>query len=278
MARSLKEFEQENQEAPVNTEIPTPSDAGQPSVKESMVIIDGKERPLKNYEAELRRKSEEEKEQMRLSYEQRLLDLQQRNTQPQQNWYDVIQQEAEQEIALTGKAVPLQTILKVSQSLYQRNIAETLKTKDNAEKEVRSFKRSIRKDPDFNEIEDAFDELVEQLKPEQINAPTLEVIHRSVRGSRLDEIVKKAKAEGRQEALKDSQIVGGTPVESSSGGTPPKTSLTSEQKTDMDRMNHENTMEWTEQEYKDALLKKQNRFKASGAKNIPQTLNDIMIK
>jgi hypothetical protein len=62
------------------------------------------------------------------------------------------------------------------------------------------------------------------------------------------------------------------------GGTPPKTSLTAEQRAELDRMNHENTLEWTEQEYKDALIKKQNRFKASGAKNTPQTLNDMMIK
>jgi hypothetical protein len=275
MARSLKEFEYE-QGAPSSTEIITPSAAGEPAVKEDVVIIGGKERPLKNYEAELRRKADEEKERYKQELEQKIAS-QQPPQQTQQSWYDMVQQRAEQEMAMTGKAVPLQTILEVANSLYERNVSKTLTTRDSADKEVRNFKRSIKKDPDFNDLEDDFDSLVEQLRPEQINSPTLEVILNSVRGKRVNELVKKAEEKGKEMALKDTQILG-APTETVSSGTPPKTSLTAEQRSEIVRMNSENTMEWTEQEYLNALIKKQNRFKAAGAKNIPQLMNDTMIK
>lgn len=273
MARSLKEFEQEIKATPSDAGIP--SAAGEPVVKEDMVIIGGKERPLKNFEAELRRKHDEDMEKLKKEYEQKTPPQPQQST--QQSWYDLVQQRAEQEIMITGKAVPLQTILEVANSLYEKNVSSHLKTRENADKEVRNFKRSIKKDPDFAEIEDDFDSLVEQLKPEQINAPTLEVILNSVRGKRVNELVKKAEDKGRQEALKDTQILG-QPVTTTTGGTPPKTSLSSAQQAELDEMNRETTMEWTEQQYFEALTKKQNRFKAAGAKNVPGLLNEMIMK
>ena len=276
VVRSLKDFEFEQGNLSITST--NPSTTGQEVVKEDMVIIGGKERPLKNYEAELRRKTEEGKETMRKEFDAKLLSLQQQTTQPQQTWYDVVQQRAEQEMALTGKTVPVQTILELADSLYQRNISSTLKNRETADKEIRNFKRSIKKDPDFSDIEDDFDVLVEQLRPEQINAPTLEVILNSVRGKRSQEIVRRAKEEGKQEALKETQILGGQPTETTTVVTKPSVSLTPEQQAELVIMNQENTMEWTEQEYKDALLKKQNRFKAAGAKNIPQLMSDTMIK
>lgn len=280
MARSLREFEQESQATPSTTEVLTPSATGETiAVKEPVVIIDGKERPLKNYEAELRRKHEEETARIKSEYDAKLLSMQQPPQQPapQQTWYDLVQQKAEQEMAYTGKAVPIQTILEIANSLYDRNMTATFKSRETADKEVRNFKRSIKKDPDFAEIEDEFDALVDNLDPKQINAPTLEVILNSVRGKKVNDIRQKAKEEGRQEALKDTQILG-NPVETITGGTPPKSSLTAEQRAELDMMNRENTMEWSEKEYLDALVKKQNRFKVAGAKNTPNLMNDAMIK
>ena len=280
MARSLREFEQESQATPSNTEVPIPAAEGNPVVKESTVIIDGKERPLKNYEAELRRKHEEDKEALRKEYDSKLLSMQQpapQPTAPQQTWYDLVQQKAEQEMAYTGKAIPIQTILELADNLYQRNMSATFKSREQADKEVRNFKRSIKKDPDFVEIEDEFDTLVDNLDPKQINLPTLEVILNSVRGKKVQEIRTRAREEGRQDALKDTQILG-NPVETITGGTPPKTSLTAEQRAELDGMNRENTMEWSEKEYLDALVKKQNRFKVAGAKNNPMLMNEAMNK
>ena len=272
IAKTLKDFEG----LPSTTETLIPSAAGKPAVEEDVVIIGGEKRPLKNFEAELRRKADEEKERIRQELEQKYAS-QPPQQQTQQSWYDLVQQRAEQEMALTGKAVPLQTIMEVANSLYERNVKTTLTTRDTAEKEVRNFKRSIKKDPDFESFEDDFDALVDQLKPEQINAPTLEVILNSVRGKRVNELVKKAEEKGKSEALKDTQILG-APTEVISAGTPPKTSINAEQRTELIRMNSENTMEWTEQEYLNALIKKQNRFKAAGAKNVPQLMSDAMIK
>ncbi len=75
MARSLEEFEKEQGQKPETT-VPPPAAEGQTVVKEPVVIIDGKERPLKNYEAEMRRKSDEEREKLKQEYEQKLLSLQ----------------------------------------------------------------------------------------------------------------------------------------------------------------------------------------------------------
>jgi hypothetical protein len=119
--------------------------------------------------------------------------------------------------------------------------------------------------------------LVDNLQPNQINTATLEVILNSVRGKRVNELVKAAEARGRQGAEKDTQILG-APVETSGGGSAPKTSLTSDQMAELAEMNKENTMEWTEAEYIQALSKKQNLFQAQGAKSKPELLKDKLNK
>lgn len=280
MAETLAEFEAE--QAEVKPEVmpeTTPPAEGQPAVKENLVIIDGKERPLKNYEAELQRKHSEELERVRMEYETkyRSAPTSPPATVSQPDYWAQVDQAAEQEIAATGKAVPMKTIASVANSIAQRNMQAFFQTKEQSEKAIRSFKRSVRENPDWKEMEDSFDELVDQLEPHQVNAPTLEVILNSVRGKKGGDREKLAYERGRQEALKDTQILG-APEGGQPAASAPKTSLTPVQKAELDEMNKDNSLGWTEEEYKKALTGKQNRFKASGAKNIPQSLNDVMIK
>ncbi len=291
MSGTLKEFEAKEKEVVENQdktktqdnqttetkEIPK-TDEGKETVKESVVIIDGKERPLKNYEAEMRRKHEEEMDALRRELDVRNVQIQSQSTQTtQQQWLDQVYTMAENEIATTGKAVPIQTILQLANSLSQRNLETNFKTREQSEKAVRSFKRSIKNEPDFTVLEDDFDSLVDQLKPEQINTPTLEVILNSVRGKKLPELLKKAKEDAKKEAEKDTTILG-QPTTTTTGGGRTATTITPEQKIELDRMNNNSTIQWSEDEYLTSLRKKQERFKGSGAKNIPQLLNDQMIK
>lgn len=281
MAETFKEFVEE-QEQGIKPEGSQPEGSippagGQSAVKESVVIIDGKERPLKNYEAELQRKHKEELDRVKAEYETKIVQPIQPVQSAQPDWLEQVYQQAENEMAVTGKAVPIKTILGVADSISKRNLQNVFQGKEQSEKTIRSFKRSIRGEPDWKDLEDNFDELVDQLEPHQVNAPTLEVILNSVRGKTGKDKEKLAYERGRAEALKDTQILGapegGQPV-----GSAPKSGLTPEQKSDLDRMNQDNTLGWTEEEYKKALTQKQNRFKVAGARNIPQTLGDIMIK
>lgn len=286
-AQFVKEQEGQEQEAKetttketteTTTQETTQPPTGQEGVKEDVVMIGGKPRPLKNYEAELRRKFDKEKEDelsaLRSTYEQRQAPQQ---TQPV-NFIDQVYAMAENEIATTGKAVPIQTIMQVANSISLRNTEYMLTSREQARRAVSSFKKSVKAEPDWRELEDDFDELVEQLKPEQINPPTLEVIVNAVRGKKAKELLAQAKAKAKEEAEKDTTIVGGEPAQKTSGGHKPSSGLTPEQKQEMDRMNQDTTMEWTEGEYIKALKKKQERFKLDGAKNIPQLFSDLMVK
>ena len=258
-----------------NVATDTPSSEGNADVKEPIVIIDGKERPLKNYEAELNRKHLEEKERIKQEYESKIETLTRPATpQPsnQPNWYDMVETEAINELTLTGKAFPMKTIMNVAAQIADR----TYQTKRQADSVVEDFKDSISDDPDYKANKKEFNALVRQLRPDQVSPETLEIVLNSVRGKRLKDVEKSAYEKGKQDALKEREILGPTNVMSSTAS--PKTSLTSDQKSDLDRLNNETTMGWTEEEYKKALLKKQVRFKEAGAKNIPQTLNDSMIK
>ena len=280
MAETLAEFEAEQAGAnPEVTPETIPAAEGQPAVKENMVIIDGKERPLKNYEAELQRKHNDELARIKAEYETRYSQPTQpvQPTAPQPDYWAQVDQAAEQEIAATGKAVPMKTIASVANSIAQRNMQAFFQTKEQSEKAIRGFKRSVRETPDWKDMEDSFDELVDQLEPHQVNAPTLEIILNSVRGKKGVDREKLAYERGKQDALKDTQILG-APEGGQPAGTAPKTTLTLAQKAELDEMNKDNTMGWTEEEYKKALIEKQNRFKASEARNVPVSLNDAMIK
>lgn len=274
MAEEIK-AEGQNQQAQEQT----PSDAGQASVKEPVVVIDGKERPLKNYEAELKRKHDEEVQRLRDEYEEKLARSSVQSPQVSQaDWLNQVYTMAENEVATTGKAVPIQTIMQVANSISQRNLDSTLKSREQSERTIRSFKRLARKDSDFVEMESDFDELVDQLKPEQINAPTLEVVLNAVRGKRTPEMIKRIREQVKSEMEKEAEILGGSPTEKTGGGRKSSSTLTPEQKREFDMMNSNGTLEWTEEEYKQKLKNKQERFKAMGAKNTPQLLNDQMIK
>lgn len=280
MANTLADFEKE-QAQPKETIAPNPEASTgkedvKPEQKESVVIIDGKERPLKNYEAELTRKHNEELERLRSDYESRVQPVQQ--TQPQPNWIDQVYQYAENEIATTGKAVPMNTIMQIANQIAQKNVETNFKVREQGSRAVKSFKRSVQVEPDFKELENDFDELVDMLKPEQINPPTLEVILNSVRGKRAKELYAKAQAKGKETALKEQEILGRPTEGSTAGATKPSTTLAPEAKADLDRMNKDSNVEWSEDDYKVALKKKQDRFKEMGAKNIPQTLNDSPIR
>jgi len=255
---------------------------GDDDVKTNVVIIDGKERPLENYEGELKRKHTEEIERIKQDGEDKIAAIQAQATstptqQPnQQSWYDQVAVMAEDEMARTGKTIPINTILQVSNSISQKNYETNSKTRTDAERVTRSFKRSIRKDPDFAIVEDDFDELVDQMKSSQISQKTLEIALNSVRGAKAKDREKAAYERGLKEATSDTQILN-QPTSGGGSGTKPKTSLTPEQLVELDEMNKDNSMEWTEDEYKASLLKKQNEFKLRGARNVPQTLNSNMI-
>jgi hypothetical protein len=264
----------EEKDTKVTTAETTPSSEGKTDVKESVVIIDGKERPLKNYEAELNRRHSEEKERLKQEYEERLNTIS-RPAQPsnQPNWYDMVETEAINELTVTGKAFPMKTIMNVAAQIADK----TYQTRRQADSVIDDFKDSVSDDPDYKANKKEFNTLVRQLRPDQVSPETLEIVLNSVRGKRLKDVEKIAYEKGKEDALKEREILGG-PTNAAGSTSSPKTSLTPEQKADLDRLNFETTMAWTEDEYKKTLLKKQARFKEAGAKNIPQTLNDSIIK
>lgn len=270
-----QESNQENQEEK-QVEVPESAE-GEKAVEP---VEKTEERPDKNYEAENRRKTEEidrlKDENLRL----REVPPVTTSTPPptQTNWLDNVTQMAENEMATTGRTVPIDTIARMSDTIAKRSIEDVLKTKGQSEKEIRNFKRSVRKDPDFNGLEDGFDELVEQLQPNQVNAPTLEVILNSVRGKKYTpEYLNKQRSQGKEEAEKDTTILN-QPTASTGTGVKPGSSLTSDQKEELEQMNQNSSNQYTEGEYLGMIKNKQIRFKVSGAKNVPQLWNDQMIK
>src|SRR3990167_5656391 len=175
-------------------------------VKEDVVIINGQSRPLKNYEAEMRRKFDEDKAQMEAEYQEKLRSSIVNQQPAQTNWLEQVYDMAENEIATTGKTVPMQTIMQIANTLSRNNVETIFKTERQAKTAVNNFKRTVHSEPDWSEVESRFDEYVDQLTPDRINAPTLQVIFNAVRGEKLKNAVAKAEAKGKEEGIKETEV------------------------------------------------------------------------
>jgi len=252
--------------------------------KEPVVIINGKERPLKNYEEEMNRKHEAEIQRVKEEYEARMQSSNQpgaaaygANQQGVPDWITQLNNLAENEIATTGKTVPMQTILTAANQLSSRNVEQALTLRDNSEKIKRSFIRKNRIDPVWKDIEEDFMDIADQLRPDQVNEKTLDVILLAAKGKSAEKKIKDISDKAKENADKDMSLIG-NPSSGSVTSNPRKETLTAAQRKELDMMNMDNNLGWTEEEYLSDLKRKQDNFKRMGAMNVPQLLSDSLIK
>jgi vacuolar-type H+-ATPase subunit I/STV1 len=294
MAKTLADFEKEQATQGKDTETTTTQSAtGQEAVtttststtqevQEDVVVIGGKPRPLKNYEAELRRKHEEDLRKKDEEWQQKIASTQTTQTPTSQSqgndFWARVEQMAQTEMATSGRTIPLETIAQVATSIANRNIEGVLKTRDQANNAIEEFMDEVENEPDFKDIRKEFKSLARQLKPEQINAQTLEICLNSVRGKKAKELMAQARAKGKEDAIKDTSIIGNPTTEQTATTKPGAVTLSSEQKVELARLQRDNDMEWTEDDYIKTIQKKQARFKAMGAKNVPLLISDEPIK
>jgi len=270
MDNTFEEFKKkESEEAEENQDKTQPPPEGEKEVEDL-------DRPEKNIDAEISRKQAELEKLNQQLADKKVAPTQQTNPNQWDNWLSAVNNQAETEMAQTGRTVPIQTILQVADNVAKKRFDETLKSRDSAQKAIRRFKRTAQKDPDFKNLEDDFDNLADQLNPGQINDDTLEVLLNSVRGKKMPELLKKARSSGKKQVEEDTKIIG--PTTSGSSGTSDREELSDSQLRELENLNSESSIQRTPKEYVQMLKSKKDRFTAAGAKNTPMLLTDVMIK
>ena len=249
------------------------------SVTESMVTIDGKQRPLKDYEAEIRRKHDEEVQRVKDEYEARMVAIQTRQPERQPensgafDWLNQYTQAAENEIATTGRSVPIQTIAHLAGQIAQRGIQETLSSREKAESVKRQFAKNARKNQsEWNDIEEDFHEIADQLPANQVNQQTLEVILNAARGKRTPDLIKAAQEKFKKDAEGQPEILG-NPTESSRAGASGTSLLTAAQRDELSSLDREGSLGLDEDWYLKNLKTKQEQAKARG-EIVPMLLHE----
>lgn len=237
-------------------------------VKEDVVIIDGKPRPLKNFVSELQRKVKEDilKEIKPPADEPKPV----QPSQPSQpvDYRKQITAMAEREMEETGSIVPVNTILSLINQGTTYGISEYAKRTKNAQQTIKKVRKDLRdKYKDFNDYAEEFDAIVEDIDPGQISKEGLGIIFDSLRGKNIDKILEKTKT-----VAEEPKIIGEPGKPSSMVSTGPKTTkLTDSQKQEMKSMGFD-----LEEDYLGRLETKRRIAKQKGAKNIPELLSDLL--
>lgn len=261
-----QELEQENLESPLTEENPPHQE-----VKDDVVIIGGKERPLKNFISEIQRKTEE-------SVLQKLRGEQDNYHRPEEpkpvsydskdNYLSKIVQDAEDEMVRTGRTVPIETIIGLITSGSQYHVNNTVTVLKNSEKAIKTAKKSLREQhKDYKEYEDEFDTILENIDPKLVNVQSLERLFNSIRGERIGKTLIKQEEDRKKKIEKEEEIVG--PSKGSGLSKPKKETLTSTQIEEMIDLGFDE-----EDDYLERLKKRQERAKIEKWKTIPQTLGE----
>jgi len=240
-----------------------------PEVKEDVVIIDGKPRPLKNYLSEITRKVTEDVRR----------DLTPASPQPavekatSTDFTKQILLDAEREMEETGQVVPVNTILRLISQGSQYHIREAMGSSKSAQKMVKEVRKELKSQyKDFGEYEDEFDEIVDNIEPKFVTKDGLKIVFDSLRGKRLDVIIKKKEEAATKKAEEERRIIGDTSEGTAAASKPKSVKLTEEQAKEMKDMGFE-----TEEDYLGRLEKKRAVAKKQGAKNVPETIAERFV-
>ena len=231
--------------------------------KESVVIIDGKEIPLKNVIGEAVRKAVE-RTKAEILASAPLPTPQPINLGGEEPLKRVME-DAEREMAETGSTFPVKTVLRLIGEGSRYHIKETTDSIKKSTKILKETKRTLRKEyKDFGDYEDEFDEIVDNATPDQITPTGLKMVFEAIRGRKLDEKLRDLQGKPPEEP-----IIGPSAGSGGGAGKPPKEKLTDAQKKEMAIMNFE-----TEDAYLNVLKPRQQRAKDMGLKKIPQTIGE----
>jgi hypothetical protein len=250
----------------------------QEEIKEDMVIIDGKPRPLKNFIAEITRKV---KDDVSAEINANKSQEQKKEVPPtEQDWRKRIIASATREMEESGEIVPVQTILDIVNQGIGYHIGQYAKTNKQASKIIKDTKAEIRKDCKekgiaYDDYSDDFENILDDIEPQNVSAYGLKIIFNSVIGKKTPELIKKVQEDASRKSEEGGRrIVGGELAEGSgkpaeSGGA---SKLTAEQKEEMLDMGFE-----SEVDYIGRLGKYRDIAKKKGAKNTPNLISERFI-
>ena len=242
--------------------------AEKPSAEEDMVVIGGQKRPLKNFIAEITRKVKED------------VIAETRNNNPtppppkqpdNTDWRRNIASRAEKEMEETGSIVPVNTILDLINQGTSYHVNQFSTANKNAQKVIKETRKELKTTyKDYSEYEDRFDEILDGIEPQNVSKEGLKIIFNSLRGEKLDELLKKERERGSKEAEEGKTIIGDVSSGSgSSSGTSSSGKLTIDQESEMSDMGFE-----SKEDYLGRLIKYREIAKRRGAKNIPALLSE----
>ena len=243
-------------------------------VKEDVVIIDGKPRPLKNFMAERERKIEQDVID-RLSRESRPVRAEPKasDQSDSKNWQKEIVRAAEREMEETGSIIPVNTMLNLVGQGVRYQLQEHTKTAKNAQTVIKEVKKNLKSEyKDYSDFSDEFEDIVDTIDPNNVSKEGLKIIFNSLRGQRMDDIMKKREEAAVKKAGEDRKIVGEVTVGTSTFSSRKSEKLNSEQLKEMDSMGFD-----SEEDYFGRLEKKRSVAKSKGAKNVPQTISEILV-
>lgn len=237
-------------------------------VKEDVVIIDGKARPLKNYMAEASRKIKDDilnevrsQQQVQQPVRQQVSD---------QDWTKQLQLEAEREMEETGSLVPVRTVANMATRIAQYQLGEFQKSNKNAQKTIKDSKRELKGQyKDFSKHEEELDEMLESIDPQTITKEGVIILFNSLRGRKIDDLMAAREKEILQDAEENRKVIGATGNIPGSQNSRVSEKLTAEQIQEMNSMGFE-----TEEDYIGRLNKIRDIAKRQGAKNVLNLISD----
>lgn len=236
-------------------------------VKDDVVIINGKARPLKNYTDEITRKVKEAIIKEMPAKEEK----KEERPQSTQDWRKQISAAAEREMEETGSLIPVNTIATLINQGVSYGINEHNKTSKTSAKIIKEIVKELKSTyKDFNEYEDSFNEILDTIEPQNVSKEGLKIVYNSLRGDRLDEILAKERNKTEKKSEEDKKIIGelSSGTAGSSGGNKSK-KLTAEQEKEKISMGFE-----SDEDYLGRLTKKREVFKKRNALNVPETLSE----
>ena len=234
------------------------------------------DRSFQNIAAEERRKREaaekraQELEEENAAFKESLNNPYRRTNDNTSEQFSKIAQMAEDEMARTGRTVPVETIVRMINQGAMHIAGQLHQSQSKANGIRRKAKQNLRtKYKEFSKFEDEFDEATDSLNPSNVTEEGLEIIFNSIRGKHSDELEKEIEERIRKKYESNPLIVGpDTGSGSGQRGSAP-TKLTSAQSKEMVDMNID-----SEDTYLNLLKRKQDRAKAIGSKKIPLLLSE----
>ncbi len=268
---SKEEWEKLSKEEQESRQDEKPDASPDPEVKEDVVIIDGKPRPLKNFVAEISRKVKED-----VTAEVLAAQPKKEPVKPIGNNDDFLKQvtaAAEKEMEETGSMIPVNTLL----NLINQGTGYHIKSVKTANKLIKATRRELKKDhKDFGDYSDEFDDIVDDIEPQNISKDGLKIIFNSLRGKKAgssEEEIAKRVEEGIKKGLEGHKIIGNIDTNVNSNSKTVDTGkLTPAQEQEMKDMAFEKA-----EDYLGRLKKFQAIAKAKNAKNTPILLSERLI-